>query len=63
MRNLKRSYSNAVKAKAIEMFVSGQFNTAQIAKCLGTYRPTVSRWIDKYFGKNENNFAGLKSKV
>lgn len=63
MKNLKRSYSNAVKAKAIEMFVSGEFNTAQISKCLGTYNSTVSRWIDRYFGKNENNFAGLKSKV
>lgn len=63
MKNLRKSYSNAVKAKSIEMFVSGQFNTTEIAKCLGTYNSTVSKWIEKYFGKNEKNICGLKSKV
>lgn len=56
-------YSNQVKAKAIEMFMSGRFNTADIADCLGTYNSTVSRWIDRYLGKNEKNICGLKSKV
>lgn len=61
--NLKRSYSNSVKAKAIEMYASGLVTIAEVSQSIGCSKSTIQNWTDKYFGKNEKNIFGLKSKV
>lgn len=58
-----KRYDINIKAKAVEMYVSDYMPMHEIAKAIGCGQSTISKWIDKYFGKNENNFVGLKSKV
>lgn len=61
-KNSKR-YNIKVKAKVIEMYVSGNYTLKQLAKSIGAQTLTVSLWIDKYLGVNEQNKYNLKSKV
>lgn len=45
------------------MYVSGNYTLKQLAKSIGAQTLTVSLWIDKYLGVNEQNKYNLKSKV
>lgn len=63
MANVGIRHPNSIKSKVMEMYNSGQYTMEEIANVLKISAQTVSNWVNKYYGKGEQNQYCLKSKV
>lgn len=63
MRKVGNRHNKDIKAKCMEMHRTGEYTMMEISSILNVSMDSVGRWLNKYYGKGEQNQYGLKSKV